>query len=101
MFPLLRLQVITIEDVLLEAAGVRWVKAELADGMGIGIWPGHAPLLAETVSAPLRYADSHGEHTVMLTAGILHVDDGRVTVYTTPPALAKAGGATGDHNDES
>lgn len=101
MFPLLRLQVITVNGLSFEALGVRWVKAELADGMGIGIWPGHAPLLAETVRAPLRYADSHGEHTVLVREGILHVAEGKVTIYTTPAPVAEAGGAPGDGDDES
>jgi F0F1-type ATP synthase epsilon subunit len=90
MFPPLRLLVITIEGVLLDVAGIHWVKAELADGMGIGIWPGHVPLLAETVSASLRYADSRGEHSMALGEGILHVENGKVTVYTVPTSFLEA-----------
>lgn len=81
MFPPLQLRVLTPAETLLDAVNVRWVRAELADGAGIGIWPGHAPLLAETVAAPLRYADQRGEHSLALSAGVLCVANGRVTVY--------------------
>ncbi len=82
MFPLLRLVVLTPEESVLDVSGVRWVQAQLVDGGGIGIWPGHAPLLAETVAAPLRYADKSGEHALPLVGGILRATPGRVTIYT-------------------
>lgn len=81
---LLRLQVLTPAETLLEAENVSWVQARLADGCGIGIYPGHAPLLAETVDAPLRYADEAGEHTFEVEAGILQIDDQNgVIVFTS------------------
>jgi len=52
----LRLTVLTPAETLLEVEGVKWVRVQLADGGGISIWPGHAPLLAETVAAALHYA---------------------------------------------
>jgi F0F1-type ATP synthase epsilon subunit len=73
--------VLTPERMLLEAEGVTRVQAQLADGGPIGIYPGHAPLLAETVAAPLRYADASGEYTIDLDAGILQVDGEGVTVF--------------------
>lgn len=92
-----QLLVLTPDRTLLHADNVRWVKIQLADGGGIGIWPGHAPLLAESVAAPLRYADDLGEHLVPLSAGVLLVAPDRVTVYTTGPAdrEAIAGGPMG------
>ena len=75
------LTVLTPERALLEAKGVTKVQAQLADGGPIGIYPGHAPLLAETVTAPLRYADASGEHTIDLGAGILQVNGESVTVF--------------------
>jgi len=82
MFKRLRLTVLTPAETLLDVEGVTWVQALLADGGGIGIYPGHAPLLAETVTAPLRYADRSDEHTLDLEAGILQVDRGGVTIFT-------------------
>jgi F0F1-type ATP synthase epsilon subunit len=72
----------TPAQTLLEAKGVAWVQAQLADDGPIGIYPGHAPLLAETVVAPLRYADASGEHAIDLNAGILQVESTGVTVFT-------------------
>lgn len=80
---LLRLTVLTPAETLLDVEGVAWAQVRLADGGGIGIYPGHAPLLAETVTASLRYADQSGEHVLDLEAGILQVDRGGVTVLTS------------------
>jgi F0F1-type ATP synthase epsilon subunit len=76
------LKVLTPERTLLEAEGVTQVRARLADGGPIGIYPGHAPLLAETVAAPLRYADASGEHAIDLNAGILQIKSTDVTIFT-------------------
>ncbi len=83
MFKPLRLTVLTPAETLLDVEKAAWVQARLADGGGIGIYPGHAPLLAETVTAPLRYADPSGEHILDLAAGILQVDDNGVTILTS------------------
>ncbi|MBM4431807.1 MAG: hypothetical protein FJ026_15895 [Chloroflexi bacterium] len=88
-FPPLQLTVQTPRQIVLDAADVRWVQAQLADGGGIGIWPGHAPLLAETVAGPLRYADDSGEHELLLRAGILRIVAQQVTIYTTGSASAR------------
>ena len=83
-FESFHLTVLTPAEALLDVEEVAWVQARLADGGGIGIYPGHAPLLAETVAAPLRYADASGEHKIDLSAGILQVDDAGVTVFASP-----------------
>jgi F0F1-type ATP synthase epsilon subunit len=82
----LRLTVLTPAETLLDVEEVAWVRVHLADGGGIGIYPGHAPLLAETVTAPLCYADPLDEHALDLEAGILQVDGDGVTVFTSGPA---------------
>ncbi len=79
----LRLMVLTPAETLLDVAEVAWVQVQLSDGGGIGIYPGHAPLLAETVTAPLRYADELGEHALDLEAGILQVERDGVTIFTS------------------
>lgn len=83
---LLRLTVLTPAETVLEVEKVAWIQARLADGGGIGIYPGHAPLTAETVSAPLRYADPSGERAIDLEAGILLVEADGVTIFTSGPA---------------
>ena len=59
------------------------MQAQLSDGGPIGVYPGHAPLLAETVAAPLRYQDPSGEHALDLSAGILQVSSDGVTVFAS------------------
>lgn len=76
----LRLTVLTPTARLVRSKAVDWVKADLADGGSIGIWPGHAPLVAETVDGPLRYGDESGERRLGLRAGVLHIDSAGVTV---------------------
>jgi F0F1-type ATP synthase epsilon subunit len=75
--------VLTPAETLLDVTEVAWVQVQLSDGGGIGIYPGHAPLLAETVTAPLRYADELGEHALDLEAGILQVEGDGVTILTS------------------
>jgi len=83
MFPLWRLRVLTPAQRQLDVEGVRWIRVQLADGAGISIWPGHGPLLAETVQAPVRYQDSKGEHGLLVGAGILQVTSGLVSIYAS------------------
>lgn len=83
MFESLRLTVLTPVATLLDVTGLRWIQVRLADGGGLGIFPGHAPLLAETVAAPLRYADAEGEHTLNVDAGILHITPSGVMLFTS------------------
>ncbi len=76
----LRLLVLSPVKTLLEADEVSWVQIRLADEGWLGIYPGHAPLLAETLVGPLRYADDAGEHTFDVSSGILHVQEAEVAL---------------------
>ncbi len=80
---LLHLQVLTPAASLLDAEDVERVHLRLADGTGLSIYPGHAPLLAETVTAPLRYVDESGEHLFDVEAGILQVEENNVMIFTS------------------
>ena len=77
----LRLTVLSPAGKLLEEERVDWVQVQLVDG-GIGIWPGHAPLLAETVSAPLVYARNGEEQRLEVQRGILQITTGAITILT-------------------
>lgn len=79
----MRLQILTPAEALLEVDEVRWVHLRLADGTGLTVYRGHAPLLAETVTAPIQYADDSGEHAFDVEAGILEVDHQGVMVFTS------------------
>jgi F0F1-type ATP synthase epsilon subunit len=92
----LRLTVVTPAGTLLDVPEVAWVQVLLADGGGMGIYPGHAPLLAETRAAPLRYAVAVAptiEHqTEDLEGGILQIAANQVLLLTGGPAFAPANG---------
>jgi F0F1-type ATP synthase epsilon subunit len=78
----LELRVVNPVETLLEVDEAEWVHVRLSNGTGLTIYPGHAPLLAETVDASLRYADADGEHVFKARAGILKVRDDEVAVFT-------------------
>jgi F0F1-type ATP synthase epsilon subunit len=78
----LSLMVLSPAGKLLEERQVDWVQVQLADGGGIGIWPGHAPLLAETVDAPLVYSRAGEERRLELQRGILQIEVGGVVLLT-------------------
>ena len=78
----LRLHVLTPVETLLQVEETRWVHVRLADGAGITIYPGHAPLLGETISGAIRYADARGEHEYDATRGILHVQGNHIRLFT-------------------
>ena len=78
-----RLVVLTPGETLLDVTGVTRIQVQLADSGGLGIYPGHAPLLAETVTAPLTYWDSDGEHSLEVSAGILHIRGTQVSIFTS------------------
>ncbi len=77
----LRLLVWTPAETLIESDGVEWVHVKLRGDKGLTIWPGHAPLIAETVAEAVRYADREGTHVVDLPPGIVQVRDGAVTIF--------------------
>jgi F0F1-type ATP synthase epsilon subunit len=79
----LYLQVLTPAKTLLQVNAARWVHVRLADGAGISIYPGHAPLLAETITTSMRYADASGEHEFDARAGILKIENNHVTLFTS------------------
>ena len=71
----MHLQILTPAEALLEVEEAQRIHVRLADGTGLSIYPGHAPLLAETVTAPVRYVDASGEHEFDAEGGILEVDE--------------------------
>jgi len=85
----LQLTVLTPEGPWLEVPDAEWVQLQLADGGGVGIYPDHAPLLAETQTSALRYAAGGQEQqTAILETGILRVETKRVLLLTSGPADA-------------
>ena len=77
----LRLIVRTPSESLLDVDHVEWVHVDLAEDRGLTIWPGHLPMLGETIPTALRYADPEGTHSVECPPGIVHVSGRTVTLY--------------------
>jgi len=78
---LLRLIVWTPSETVVDAEQVQWVHVKLAGAKTLTIWPEHAPLLSETVSEALRYADASGTHAIDLPAGVVYVRENVVTLF--------------------
>jgi len=96
----LRLRVMTPSSTVLDVRDVAWVRLRLADGGGIGIWPDHGPLLAESVSGRVVFADDAGEHSREVGSGILSIRDNEVTILTADAtAAAKAPRDAGEGGD--
>ena len=79
----LRLVVLTPSETVVAVEEIQWVHVNLAGAKALTIWPGHAPLLAETSTDALRYADAAGTHTIDLPAGVLQVRESTVTLFLT------------------
>ena len=87
----LELRVTNPVTTLLAVAEAEWVHVRLANGTGLTVYPGHAPLLAETVSGPLRYTDGDDEHAFQVSAGILQIAAEEVKVLTSGQAEGEKG----------
>jgi F0F1-type ATP synthase epsilon subunit len=79
----MHLRAATAEEVWLDVPQVTWVRLPLADGGSIGIRPGHAPLLAETVAGTLRYGTESSENGIGIDRGILQVHEHGVDIFAS------------------
>lgn len=66
---------------VLQASHVRKVRVLLADGGWLSVYPGHAPLLAETLPGPVTYVVDEETVTIELAGGIVQVGQGEVTLF--------------------
>ncbi|MFH1086645.1 MAG: F0F1 ATP synthase subunit epsilon, partial [Chloroflexota bacterium] len=82
------LLVLSPEQVLYQGPAA-WVDVPLLDG-SIGIWPGHAPLVAALGEGTVRFQTQRGEREVPVVAGILRVSLENCIVLVGAPALADA-----------
>jgi F0F1-type ATP synthase epsilon subunit len=76
----LRLRVWSPAETVADVREVLWVHVELGQARPLTIWPGHAPLLAETSAEGVRYADDEGTHTLSPGPGILQVRENEVLI---------------------
>ena len=91
----LTLKVLTPMGILLTKEGLDAVNIPLADGCPIGVRPGHAPLIAETVKGTIRYRSINQENEIHLHAGVLEIREDVIILLTageiekTPEALGE------------
>jgi F0F1-type ATP synthase epsilon subunit len=79
---LLSLEILTPEGTILKADSLFSINVPLADGSPIGIRPGHAPLIAETLQGSVRFRTAESESQIELHAGVLDIRDNRVIILT-------------------
>jgi len=72
--------IMTPAEPLLDVEPVEHIQLWLADGGGLSIYPGHAPLLAETQGGAVQYTDENGTHEIELEPGILRITRDRVMI---------------------
>jgi len=65
---------------MVDVQDLQWVHVELNRARPLTIWPGHAPLLAETAAGTVRYADETGTYAIDLPAGMLQLRENEVLI---------------------
>ncbi len=81
-FTLLSLRIISPDGIILERDQLVAVSVLLADGGSIGIRPGHAPLIAETLSGPVRYQSAEEHNRIEVHPGVLEIRENTVVILT-------------------
>jgi F0F1-type ATP synthase epsilon subunit len=73
---------------VLQVEGVQRVRVMLADGGWLSIYPGHMPLLAETLAGLVTYITDSGTKTVDLAGGIVQIGKRGVTLFANDVVLS-------------
>lgn len=90
-FPLLSLRILAPDGINFEKDGLTSINVPLADGGWIGIKPGHAPLVAETVRGGIRFRSEEEENSIELHPGVLEIRDNTVIILTAGEVSKEAG----------
>ncbi len=80
--------VLSPDSVIFEAENVTKVRARLRGDTWLSVYPGHAPLLAETLPGKLEYEINEHQSELILSAGILQVKQNHITVFVSKAHLA-------------
>ncbi len=99
-FKPLSLRILSPEGPILEVDEAALINVPLVDGGGIGIRPGHAPLIAETTQGPVRYQTAGGENQIEVMPGILEISDNVVTILTVNEINENPTGPDQNQNNE-
>lgn len=89
-FPLLNLRIFSPDGISIEKTDLTAVNVPLADGGSIGIKPGHAPLIAETVRGAIRFRYESGEDSIEVHPGVLEIIDNLVIILTAGKVSSQA-----------
>lgn len=79
----LHLTILTPDRTLLDVGDASRVRARLVDDALLSVYPGHAPLIAETLPGPVEYDTETGYGQLNVAEGILQVTADGVTVLTS------------------
>ena len=81
-FPLLTLKILSPDGINFEKRDLQEVVVPLADGGSIGIKPGHASLIAETVRGAIRYRTELEQDSIEVLPGVLDIRDNTVIILS-------------------
>ena len=81
-FPLLNLKILSPDGINFEKRDLQEVVVPLADGGSIGIKPGHASLIAETVRGAIRYRSELEQDSIEVLPGVLDIRDNTVIILS-------------------
>jgi F-type H+-transporting ATPase subunit epsilon len=91
------LLVVTPERIVFNGT-VRWVQIPLRDGL-LGVWPGHAPLIASLQPGELVLNDGNEEQNIPVPGGILRIDVERCVVLAGGLSEAARSKEEGGHEE--
>ena len=87
----LQLNIVSPERVVFSGA-VDWVQVPLVDGL-MGVWPGHAPLIAALGAGDLEISAGEDRRAVPLGGGLVHIDaDGCTVLMGAAPSGSEGEG---------
>ncbi|MFU8826185.1 MAG: F0F1 ATP synthase subunit epsilon [Brevefilum sp.] len=85
------LRILAPDGINFEKDSLTSISVPLADGGWIGIKPGHAPLVAETVRGAVRFRSEVEEYNIELHPGVLEIRDNTVIILTAGEVFKDAG----------
>jgi F0F1-type ATP synthase epsilon subunit len=77
----LQLTVVTSEGIALDVTGVSSVRLMLKGDVGLSLYPGHAPIIAEFLPGAIVYYVNEQEDMVHLPAGIMQLRNNHCKLF--------------------
>ena len=78
----LSLRILSPDGTILERDQLVSVSVPLSDGGSIGIRPGHAPLIAETLRGAVRYQTTEDQNQIDVHPGVLEIREDTIVILT-------------------